>query len=164
MPGRRPRRMTSKQKRLAIVAAAATLVIYLGWDMVGDIGAAPVSHRPQSTVAATVHPTSSPTSAVTSAPPPNVVSYAVAVREVAGLPPDVPPGTTLDLWVAWDPPVTKKPRLQSLLQGVVLETIAPPVTPDGSAAALFHVPRRDVDRLIWADRYGSLSATIVSRT
>ena len=156
--------MTFKHKRLAVVAAAAILVIYLGWDMVGDIGVAPVSSRPHSPVAASIHPTASPPGEVTPPPAGNVVSYAVPAREVAGLPPDVQAGTTVDLWVAWDPPLTKKPRLQSLLQGVVLEKIAPPVTPDGSAAALFLVPRPDVDRLIWADRYGSLSATIVSRS
>lgn len=90
----------------------------------------------------------------------DLVSYAVAVNELHGLSPQAIPGTTLDIWVAWEPPVTKKPRIQPLLADVILEGIAPPVLPDGPHAALLLVPAGQISDLLYGDRYGSLSVTI----
>ena len=86
-------------------------------------------------------------------------SYAIATSELAGLPPEAQPGARLDLWVTWSPPVVPELRIQKLISGVVLEEVAPPVTPSGSAAAVFLVPVKHMSDLLWADRFGELSVT-----
>ncbi len=86
-------------------------------------------------------------------------SYAIATSELAGLPPEAQPGARLDLWVTWSPPVVPELRIQKLIPGVVLEEVAPPVTPSDSAAAVFLVPVKHMSDLLWADRFGELSVT-----
>jgi hypothetical protein len=86
-------------------------------------------------------------------------SYAIATSELGGLPPDPQPGARLDLWVTWSPPVVPEIRVQKLISGIVLEKVAPPVTPSGPAAAVFLVPVRDMSDLLWADRFGELSVS-----
>ncbi len=69
----------------------------------------------------------------------------------------------MDLWVAWDPPITKSPRIQRLVSDVMLEKIVPPVTPDGPAAAILAIEVSEIGDLLYADRYGSLSVTLLPR-
>ncbi|MFN2388733.1 MAG: hypothetical protein ABR575_03890 [Actinomycetota bacterium] len=88
------------------------------------------------------------------------VGYAIAVPELQGLPPDASPGTHLEVWVAWDPPVTDQPRIQRLLPDVVLQRIVAPTTPGAPPVALLLVPRKSMTDLLWGDRYGALSVTV----
>ena len=87
--------------------------------------------------------------------------YALPVAELSGLPGDAQPGTELELWVTWDPPVTERPRLQRLIRRVVLEKIAPAVTPDGPNAAILLVPVEKLPDLVYADRYGAISVALL---
>jgi hypothetical protein len=87
--------------------------------------------------------------------------YALPVAELSGLPGDARPGTELELWVTWDPPVTKRPRLQRLIRRVVLEKVAPAVTPDGPDAAILLVPVEKLPDLVYADRYGAISVGLL---
>jgi hypothetical protein len=86
-------------------------------------------------------------------------SYAVSMDELQGLSPDAPRGTRLELWVTYEPPVTRRVRHFLVVKGAVLEKIAPAVTPTGPDAALLLVPQQDIRKLLTADRLGSLSAT-----
>lgn len=88
-------------------------------------------------------------------------AYAVALPELKGLPPEAIPGTRLELWVAWDPPVTKQPRVQKLIEDVILAEMIPPVVPEAPATAVLSVPTKTLPDLLYGDRYGALSATIV---
>jgi hypothetical protein len=94
-------------------------------------------------------------------PVPAMRGYALPVAELAGLPGHAPPGTQLELWVTWDPPVTDKPKLQRLIPKVVLEKIAPAVTPDGPDAAILLVPEKKLPALVYADRYGAISVALL---
>lgn len=87
------------------------------------------------------------------------LSYAIAVTELSGLSLATAPGTRLDLWVAWEPPITKVPDIRPLLTDVTLEKIAPPVLPDGPHVALLLVKPHQVRDLLYGDRYGALSVT-----
>ena len=86
-------------------------------------------------------------------------SYAVSMDELQGLSPDAPRGTRLELWVTYEPPVTRRVRHFLVVKGAVLEKIAPAVTPTGPDAALLLVPQQDIPKLLTADRLGSLSVT-----
>ena len=86
-------------------------------------------------------------------------AYAIATSELAGLPPDPQPGARVDLWVTWSPPVVPEIRVQKLIPGIILEKVAPPVTPSGSPAAVFLVPVKDMSDLLWADRFGELNVS-----
>lgn len=87
--------------------------------------------------------------------------YALPVAELSGLPGNAPPGTELELWVTWDPPVTERPRLQRLIRRVVLEKVVPAVTPDGPDAAILLVPVEKLPDLVYADRYGTISVGLL---
>jgi hypothetical protein len=86
--------------------------------------------------------------------------YAVAMPRLSGLPPEARSGTALELWVAWEPPITKQPRIQRLATGVTLDRIVPPVAPKGSPVALLRIPRNEIPSVLYGDRYGSMSAVI----
>ena len=87
-------------------------------------------------------------------------TYAIPVPELAGLSSSAVPGTRLELWVAWDPPLTKSPKIQRLLRDVMLEKIVPPIVPEAPATAILSVPDRAVPDLLYGDKYGSLSVTM----
>jgi hypothetical protein len=93
---------------------------------------------------------------------PDLRSYAVALPELQGLSPDTKPGAAIELWVTWDTHAgAKKPRLEPLIDRAVLERIVPPLTPGAPDTALLEVPARDIPELLYADRYGLLSATVL---
>jgi hypothetical protein len=162
------RSMTTTRRKLALFGGVAAAVIFIGWDVFAGIATpAPAMEEPPAMTAPSPvasAPTLEPEADNSGGIAQDNVSYAIAVAELAGLSPNATPGTVLQLWVTWDPPVTKRPRLQKLLEGVVLDEIAPPVTPDGPHVALLSVARSQLDELLWADRYGSLSAAVIARS
>lgn len=87
-------------------------------------------------------------------------SYAIGLHDLAGLPPDAAPGAQLELWVTWEPPVTKEPRLQRLISDVVLERTIPGPVPEAPVTVLLSVPENRVSDLIYADGYGRLSVVV----
>lgn len=102
------------------------------------------------------------TSSPSQAPPRDLRTYAIQLTELAGLPADASPGTRMELWVAWDPALTKGPRIERLLRSVTLQKIAPPAIEGNPPVALLAVIPRDVEKLLWGDRYGSLSAVLLA--
>lgn len=168
--------MRTATRRILILGGIIVAMLYLGWDVFSGI--TQTSHRTASPSATA--PQSAPASQDTVASPTpdpgpysgthafggshadaSRVTYAIDVNEVAGLAPNVPPGTIVDIWVTWDRTVTKTPALQRLVRGAFVEEIAPPVTPNGQFVAILSVDKRKVENLLWGDRYGALSATIM---
>lgn len=88
---------------------------------------------------------------------PNLRTYAVSTFDLRGLPPDAAPGTVLELWVAWEPPIVESPRYQKLLREVVLEKVVAGLTPEAPATAILQVKVKELSDLLYADRYGELS-------
>ena len=87
-------------------------------------------------------------------------SYAVGLQDLAGFPPDAAPGARLELWVTWEPPITREPRLQKLAGDVVLERTIPGAVPEAPVSVLLSVPADRVGDLIYADAYGKLSVAL----
>lgn len=158
--------MTSRQKRLAYVAGSFGFVIFVGWNLVASSPAtvvAPTTSAPPVVTEPGLTPTPSATSLEVGMPTrSDGVGYAIAVPELSGLPPDAEPGAVLDLWVTWNPPITDGPQVQPLLRSIRLSRIVPPVTPDGPAVALLTIRPAQVSDLIFGDRFGSLSVTILA--
>jgi hypothetical protein len=88
-------------------------------------------------------------------------TYAIAAAELRGLPPDAAPGTLLRIWVAWDPPITEAPEFRILLDSVVLEKLIPPIAPEGPVTALLSASPKRIADLLYGDRYGALSVTVL---
>jgi hypothetical protein len=101
----------------------------------------------------------------TPAPPPtrpaDLRSYALELPELRGLAPGAPAGARLELWVTWSTPMRKRPRLERVTGHAVLERVVPPLIPGAPDTALLLVPESEIPDLLLADRYGSLSATLV---
>ena len=84
-------------------------------------------------------------------------SYSIPLPELSGLPSDLAPGTSVELWVAWARPFTRGPRVQRLLREATFERIARPATIEGMPVAVLSVPSHRVPDLIFADKWGSIS-------
>lgn len=173
LPGGRPRghtRMTRRQRTLLIGSAVLLGAILLLWKpaSVGPEPAGPVAGA-AADLADLAPPTPVPVAIATqpgTVVPSPVVDrreYALGMHELSGLPSDTTPGTRMELWVTWDPPVTKAPKLQRLIRDVVVTEIVPPLTPDGPTAVIVSVPTKRVPDLIWGDRYGNLSVVLPGR-
>jgi hypothetical protein len=63
------------------------------------------------------------------------------------------------LWVTWGPPVTKRLRNEVLIEHAVLDKIVPALSPARPDTALLLVKGADISDLVFADRFGALSAT-----
>lgn len=81
--------------------------------------------------------------------------------DVDGLPPDLQPGDRLELWVAWDPPLTERPRIEPLVAKAFYERTVEPVITGEPPTAVVLVPEDKVDELMYGDRYGSLSVSVI---
>jgi hypothetical protein len=79
---------------------------------------------------------------------------------VSGLPSDLDAGARLELWVALEPPLTKAPRIQKLVEGVLYDRTVPPVIEGQPPTAIVLVPEDKVGKLMYGDRYGALSASL----
>lgn len=84
--------------------------------------------------------------------------FALPLVELPGLSPRSRPGSVLELWVTWEPPVTEEPQVQMLLGRVRLEEIIEPPVAEGPYMVLISVKRNQVGDLLWGDRFGALSA------
>ena len=170
--------MTTALRRAALFLFAAVAFGVITWNLIPQDPPPHASTRVDSYGDAALQASASPPAAG-SAPQVGFVSpapgnpiaatrgattrdYAIAVAELRGLPPDADVGTRLELWVTWDRPVTRKPRLQRLVPEATLVRIAPPVTPEGPAAAVLRVPTGRISDLLYADGYGALSVTVLS--
>jgi hypothetical protein len=170
----------SRRHKLAITAAVGALVaIVFGADMfaslfagaptastegVGDrrgegpLGAAPDPAGSPPVAAASPPAGGSPGSGRPSGPGGHLLSYALSLDQLSGLSPDSAPGTRLQLWVAWEPPLTPRPRIDLLIEEAVLERIVEGLTPRTPATALVLVEPSAIRDLLYADRYGQLNA------
>lgn len=162
--------MTSKTRRLAFTAGFVVLLALTLWSWLpGSAGQANTPHS--ATAAEPAEPDLAPapqlsdpaTTADGHVTPPlesDRQSYALGLHDIAGLAQDSAPGTVVDLWVAWDPPITAKPQFQRLIPSVVIEEIMPPFTPEGPVTVMISVPTKKIGDLLYADRYGAISATL----
>lgn len=153
-----------RRRRSGLALAAALFLAYLGWDMLAGMSADP--SRPARSALAPVPAISPPNATVPEEADPldqqgERVAYSIGLSEIAGLSPVADPGSIAELWVTWDRPLTRVPKLQRIVRDAVLARISPPISTDGPTVATFLVSRRAIERLLWADRYGSLSATVI---
>lgn len=93
----------------------------------------------------------------------DLASYAFLLPELEGLPPDVRPGTAIEIWVAWEPPVTKKLQVQQLVPRATVDELIPSIEP-GPPTVMLSLERRHIPDLMYGDRYGSLSTVVLPRT
>lgn len=84
-------------------------------------------------------------------------TYAVSSAELEGLPPDPRPGTRLDVWVAWEPPITEEVRFQKLLAEVTIQQVVPGLVPEEPSTVMLALEPSQISDILYADRYGLLS-------
>ena len=152
--------MTIALRRAGLLVFAVAAIAAVAWNVMPatptatrDAGLPPPSEDPIPTIAP------GPPDA-TSVQPRETRDYAIAHDELQGLPPDVPSGTLVELWVGWARPTGGPPKLQRLIPRAEFVRLVPPVTPGGSTAVVLRVPVGRMPDLLWADGYGSLSVAI----
>ena len=154
-------------RRLALTGGAVLVAGTFLWSF---FPAPPESTSPREELPLSLAPTAaiSPVPPTPAASPqgdvgtPSRRTYAIGLHELVGLSPDAVPGTEFELWVTWEPPVTRSARIQLLVKDARLERLVPPVVPEGPTTALLSLPTRDVPDLLYGDRFGHLSAVTES--
>jgi hypothetical protein len=141
-----------------LLLGAVALLSFVGWDLLSDVTAAPAPRAAHISDTTLPSPSRSP-QIVVSGDTSGRVAYSLDLEDIAGLSPTTTPGTAVELWATWSPPITKSPRLQRVVRDAILERVSLPITPDGPIVATFLVEEREIDELLWADRYGEISAT-----
>ena len=163
--------MPSRTRNLAIGIGLFLVVVAILWSLAPEpegAGDSPFDPGPvagSAPVAATGTPVDAygaygSTGSPATVQPAGWKQYAIGLHELKGLAPNAAPGTQLELWVSWEPPLVDEPRVQRLLRRVVLDKIIAPLT-DGPLVALLLVPPHDVRPLLYGHQYGKLSALVV---
>ena len=160
----RPDRIPRRTRNLALAMTMAGTIAFFGARAFVPTSADPwLDAAPKSrSIYQAAIPTPSPTSSnrdVTSISD-GQQEYAIATHELRGLSPDTQPGTTLHLWVAWDPSFVKGPQVQRLLKNATLSRFIESVTPSGPTVAILAVPSAKVADLMYGDLYGRLSVSV----
>ncbi len=171
--GRSPREaapVVRNQTRSAVLLQGTTLLrgrgkIAAAAAVIGITGSSIVSSSPE---AASGPPKPQ---VVTASPSPQVpappgasdrANYYLSAPEVDGLPTEIAPWTQIELWVAWDPPITDEPSLNKLVTDAYIEAVLAPIAPESPYTLKLSIRRRDISDLLYADRYGSLSAIVIA--
>ena len=145
---------------LAAGAAAAAVLVWVGSSILVGGESVPVAAPPTATpapVEVDTTPTARPERRTN-----NLRGYALSIPEVDGMPPDLEAGSELEVWVAWDPPLTKQPQIEPLVARVIYERTIPSVVPGGPPTAVILVPEGKVDELMYGDRYGALGVALLT--
>jgi hypothetical protein len=153
--------MTRRTRNLLLAALVPVIVVVVGASLFWPSSSTPRNDAFDATQQA-APAAKAPTPAPSTAPTADRKTYAIPVPELAGLAATAAPGTRLELWVAWEPPITKSPKVQRLLKDVTLEKIVPPSVPEAPATAILSLPEAAVPDLLYGDRYGALSVTMSS--
>ncbi|MGH2699847.1 MAG: hypothetical protein ACRDJL_11720 [Actinomycetota bacterium] len=92
----------------------------------------------------------------------DLANYAFLLPELKGLPPSTAPGTVIEIWATWEPPVTKKLKVQQLIPRATVTKMFPSIEP-GPPTVMLELERRFIPDLMYGDRFGTLSTVIVAR-
>ncbi|CAN5675664.1 hypothetical protein BH20ACT23_BH20ACT23_25290 [soil metagenome] len=91
----------------------------------------------------------------------DLVSYAFLLPELEGLPPNTKPGTEIEIWATWEPPVTKKLKVHQLVPRATVAKIIPSIEP-GPPTVMLELERKFIPDLMYGDRFGALSIVLAS--
>lgn len=156
-------RMTPRRRKLLVAGAvglvAAIVLLTKSAPSTGDVPEPTVAAQLDATAAASRSPDPAPATAEIDPPPPGYGKYSIYTYQLPGLAPDAEPGSKIDIWVTWKPPVTKAPKVQLLVEDVTVQRIALPYDGDGALIADLILEKEDIPDLIYGQRFGSLNAT-----
>jgi hypothetical protein len=91
----------------------------------------------------------------------DLTSYAFLLPELEGLPPTTSPGTEIEIWATWEPPVTKRLKIQRLIPKATVTKILPSIEP-GPPTVVLEIERRFIPDIMFGDRFGALSVVLAS--
>lgn len=148
---------TSKRTRLLFVAVSTCIAGMVFTSVLASSDARPAATGASSASVPTVE-------ALPTAPSDaqGRITYHMTLDELDGMPANIHPWTKIELWVAWDPPITDEPLVQLLNDDIYVESVLPPVVQGGSHVVKLAVRPKDRVDLVYADRYGALSVMIAA--
>lgn len=91
----------------------------------------------------------------------DLTNYAFLLPELEGLPPNTRPGTEIEIWATWQPPVTKKLKVHQLVPRATVAEIIPSIE-RGPPTVMLQLERRFIPDLMYGDRFGALSIVLAS--
>ena len=91
----------------------------------------------------------------------DLASYAFLLPELEGLSPTIAPGTAIEIWATWEPPVTKRLRVQLLIPRATVAEVIPSIEP-GPPTVMLELERRHIPDILFGDKFGDLSVVLAS--
>jgi hypothetical protein len=91
----------------------------------------------------------------------DLASYALLLPELEGLSPGIAPGTEIEIWATWEPPITKRLKVQRLIPSATVAKVIPSIEP-GPPTVVLELERRWIPDILFGDRFGSLSVVLAS--
>ena len=91
----------------------------------------------------------------------DLASYAFLLPELEGLSPTVAPGTEIEIWATWEPPITKRLKVQLLIPNATITKVIPSIEP-GPPTVMLELERRLIPDILFGDRFGDLSVVLAS--
>jgi hypothetical protein len=155
------RRMANLLTVAVVTGVVATIAAKMVFPSTPEAMASPVGDHPE-----VLGPTMTPSPLQTASAPDLGVStgarrdYAVGLHDLRGLPLDTAPGTSLELWVAWDDAYAEGPQIQKLVKSVTLVRFIEAVTPEGPVVVVLSVPEKSMRAVMYGDVYGSFSVAL----
>jgi hypothetical protein len=143
--------LKSSLGRLIGVGVAVVVLGLLGTSILVD----EAGHLESSNESETEKASSAPTAT-------DPASYAFLLPELKGLPATIAPGTVIEIWATWEPPVTKKLKVQQLIPRATVAEVIPSIEP-GPPTVMLEMERRHIPDITYGDRFAALSTVIVSR-
>lgn len=93
----------------------------------------------------------------------DLASYAFLLPELEGLSPTIVPGTEIEIWATWEPPVTKRLKVQLLIPKATVAKVIPSIEP-GPPTVMLELERRHIPDILFGDKFGDLSVVLASET
>jgi hypothetical protein len=91
----------------------------------------------------------------------DIASYAFLLPELEGLSSTVEPGTEIEIWATWEPPVTKRLKVQLLIPKATVTKVIPSIEP-GPPTVMLELERRLIPDILFGDRFGDLSVVLAT--
>lgn len=142
-------------RNLAIAAIAPAIIVVLvarASEPKPPADVAPISTAPDPM---TVVPTAGPQPTVGSQPA-AAYSYAIETMEIEGVPPDLPEGTPVEIWVTWQEG-SRVGRPQPWITDAIFERVSPAVTPTGSDVVVVTIPKEQRRKMAWASHFAKMT-------
>jgi hypothetical protein len=150
------RNLSPRLVRLSVALAIGIAALWLVPSLSHDA-------EPQAALraAASIAPAASPEASQPPVPP-DRATYWIGAHEIEGVVPELAPGTRVEVWVTWEPPLVKQPVVEKLIRDAYIAAILPSTMIEGTLDVGLSLNDRDISAMTYGERFGSLNLIVLN--